>query len=87
MLAVPITVISTNFSQEFNKLKKQRETMRARMLLLKSLNRTQRSGLEAIHEEIDNVIKRNSEELRVSIEAVFDTFREDLAGVRSLLLV
>ena len=39
---MPITVISTNFSQEFNKLKKHRETMRARMLLLKSLNTSKR---------------------------------------------
>lgn len=39
---MPITVISTNFSQEFNKLKRQKEIMKARMTLLKSLNNTQR---------------------------------------------
>ena len=40
--SIPITVISTNFSQEYNKLKKQREAMRARILLLRSLTSAKR---------------------------------------------
>ena len=42
VLAIPITVISTNFSQEFNKLKKQKEALRARNVLLRSLTQAKR---------------------------------------------
>lgn len=36
VLAVPITVISTNFNEQYSAVKKQRERMRSRMLLLKN---------------------------------------------------
>jgi hypothetical protein len=38
VLAIPITVISTNFNHEFNQLKKQRMAMRNQMALLRMLN-------------------------------------------------
>ena len=39
VLAIPITVISTNFNEEYDKLRKQKEIIKARMLLLDRASR------------------------------------------------
>lgn len=78
VLSIPITVISTNFSQEYNKLKKQREAMRARILLLRSLTSAKRTGLEAMFDEIEEIVRRNSEEFREQIDNVFALSKEEL---------
>ncbi len=151
MLAIPITVISTNFNQEFNKLKKQREKMRARILLLRSLTQAKRyllrirlhsllrvsfdppppprnprirtshagagpsllrlpggsilyhvltarpdpacpvprapppprsTGLEAMCDEIEEIVRRNLEEFLVDVDNVFEEARIEITGVR-----
>uniref|UniRef100_A0A7S2S5R2 Ion transport domain-containing protein n=1 Tax=Mucochytrium quahogii TaxID=96639 RepID=A0A7S2S5R2_9STRA len=60
VLAIPITIISTNFSVEYEKLKKQRKTMRDRVLLLKNHFKERKSGLDAMNMEIEELVKRTS---------------------------
>ena len=43
------------------------------------------SGLEAMHEEIDDMSKRSTEEMRGIVEGILDGFRDDLSDVSSLL--
>ena len=52
VLAIAITVISTNFNQEYERLNKQREAARARMLILQGHFKAKRSGLDAMMDEV-----------------------------------
>ena len=58
VLAIPITIISTNFNVEYEKLKRKKEVARARMILFKNHFREKKQGLEAIQDEVEDVVKR-----------------------------
>ncbi len=44
VLAIPITIISTNFNSEYAKLMKSREAVKSRMLLLKTHFKERKTG-------------------------------------------
>ena len=67
VLAIPITVISTNFNSEYEQLQKQQEVIRARMLLLKQHFAKRRSGMDALQSEIHELAKRSTSELMAEI--------------------
>lgn len=67
VLAIPITVISTNFNSEYEELQKQQEIIRARMLLLKQHFAQRRSGMDALQSEIREMTKRSTSELMAEI--------------------
>lgn len=72
VLAVPITIISTNFNEQYDKLKRSRQKVRARMLLLKSQFKSRRSGLDAMVDEVEELVQRNTMELRKDVEELFE---------------
>jgi hypothetical protein len=67
VLAIPITVISTNFNSEYEQLQKQQEIIRARMLLLKQHFAKRRSGMDALQSEIREMGKRSTSQLMAEI--------------------
>lgn len=88
VLAIPITVISTNFSEEYNKLRKQKQRVRARITMLRNQFKQQRSGLDAIWDELEEMVRRNNAELKKETEDLFDTaaleLREELKAITQL---
>lgn len=76
-LAVPITVVSTNFSVEYDKLKMKRKTMRARVQLLKSHFKERRTGLDAMNAEVDDLVKRASLDLLDQVRDLIEVSREE----------
>ena len=67
VLAIPITVISTNFNSEYEQLQKQQQIIRARMLLLKQHFAKRRSGMDALPSEIREMGKRSTSQLMAEI--------------------
>ena len=72
VLAVPITVISTNFNEQYDKLKRSRQRLRAQMMLLKNQFKTKRTGLDAMLDEVEELVQRNTMELRKDVEELFE---------------
>ena len=78
VVAIPVSVISTNFNAEFVKLQRQREQVRARMLLLKRHFREGRAGLDAVLDEAEDLVKRNTQEFQGELDALFEQARAEL---------
>jgi hypothetical protein len=78
VVAIPVSVISTNFNSEFQKLQRQREQVKSRMLLLKRHFRDGTTGLSAVMDEIDDIVKRNTAEFQSELEGLFDQARLEL---------
>jgi hypothetical protein len=78
VVAIPVSVISTNFNAEFLKLQRQREQVKARMALLRRHFREARSGLGAVLDEVDAIVKRNTGEFQGELEALFEQARSEL---------
>lgn len=72
VLAIPITVISTNFQTQYELLKKRRERIRERMMLLQSQFKAKRTGLDAMLDEVEELVQRNTMELRKDMEELFE---------------
>lgn len=79
MVAIPITVISTNFNNEYGAMLKARDTAKARMGLLKKQFRSHRTGLAAVLEEVEELVLRNAQELRCEVDALFESARAELS--------
>jgi hypothetical protein len=78
VLAIPITVISTNFNGEYAKLTKQREALRARMALLRRHFKERKVGLDAVLDEVEDLVSRNTQEFQSQVETLFDSARGEL---------
>ena len=78
VLAIPITVISTNFNEEYDKLRKQKEIIKARMLLLKNHFKQKRTGLEALKDEVNDLSKRSLAEFLSEVHDVAEQMQGEL---------
>ena len=78
VVAIPVSVISTNFNSEFQKLQRQREQVKSRMLLLKRHFRDGTTGLSAVMDEVEDIVKRNTAEFQSELEGLFDQARLEL---------
>ena len=78
VLAIPITVISTNFNAEYETVQKQQEIIRARMMLLKQHFAQKRTGMEALKSEIADLGKRSTSELLSEIHKIVEKSQEVL---------
>lgn len=81
VLAIPITVISTNFNYEFGRMKKRREAMRQKMMMFKRQFGTHanQQGLGVIKDEIDAMVRRNTTELMDDFSNVTQNARDELS--------
>jgi uncharacterized membrane protein YgcG len=110
VVAIPITIISTNFTSEYAQLEREKEAVRARLLLLRhQLKPTPAggaggggagaggrssgggesqsgaaaaaaSGLAAVLGEVEDLVRRNTQEFQHEVQALFDRTRRDLAA-------
>ncbi len=78
VLAIPITVISTNFNAEYEQLQKQQQIIRARMLLLKQHFAQRRTGMDALQSEIREMGKRSTSELMAEVHKIVEKSQEVL---------
>jgi hypothetical protein len=75
VIAIPITVISTNFNAEYAKLERERSKVKARMLLLRHHFKARKAGLEAVLDEVDDLVRRNTQEFASEVESLFEQVR------------
>ena len=75
---IPITIIATNFNAEYDKLKREREKVKARMLLLGQHFKARKAGLEAVLDEVEDLVRRNTQELASEVENLFEQSRKEL---------
>ena len=78
VVAIPVSIISTNFNSEYAKLQRQREQVKARMLLLKRHFRDRKTGLDAVLDEVEDIVKRNTQEFQEELETLFEQARSEL---------
>lgn len=78
VVAIPVSIISTNFNSEYSKLTRQREQVKARMMLLKRHFRERKQGLDAVLDEVDDIVKRNTQEFQSELESLFNQARDEL---------
>ena len=79
VLAIPITVISTNFNMQYAKMKKDRAIVTARMKLLKSHFENNKTGLDAMLDEMDELVKRTKKEFMKKVEETVDNVNLHMA--------
>ena len=80
VVAIPITVISTNFNNEYGAMLKATAVAKARTGLLRRQFRHHTAGLAAVLEEVDELVDRNAREFRTEVDALFDAARVELAS-------
>jgi hypothetical protein len=68
VLAIPITIISTNFNEEYDGLRKEKEIAKLRVQMLKEHFTRKRFGAEAMSAEVSALI-----EVRASINPISTT--------------
>jgi len=78
VIAVPITIISTNFNAEAARLEAERARVRARMTLLQRHFAAKRAGLDAVLDEVDDIVRRNAQELETEVAALLEATRAEL---------
>jgi hypothetical protein len=78
VVAIPVSIISTNFNSEYAKLQRQREQVKARMLLLRRHFRERKTGLDAVLDEVEDIVKRNTQEFQGELETLFEQARAEL---------
>ncbi len=78
VVAVPITIISTNFNAEAARLEAERARIRARMLLLQHHFAAKRAGLDAVLDEVADVVRRNAQELEGEVAALLERMKDEL---------
>jgi len=78
-LAVPITIISTNFNNEYEKLKKKQKNVRERVHLLHShFHRGSQTELERINTEVKELVKKSSIEFMEEIQNLVEISNEEI---------
>jgi len=78
VVAVPITIISTNFNAEAARLEAERSRIKARMLLLQHHFAAKRAGLDAVLDEVTDIVRRNAQELEGEVATLLEQTRDEL---------
>jgi len=77
-LAIPITVISTNFNKEYEIAQRKQAELRAKMELIKNHFRMKRSGLESLYDEIDHMVTHRATTYKNDVADMIDANRKEL---------
>eukprot|EP00750_Incisomonas_marina_P018213 INCI2759.1.p1 GENE.INCI2759.1~~INCI2759.1.p1 ORF type:complete len:410 (-),score=77.27 INCI2759.1:1564-2793(-) len=77
-LAIPITVISTNFNKEYELAQRKQAELRAKMELIKNHFRLKRSGLDSLYDEIDHMVTHRATTYKNDIADMIDASRKEL---------
>ena len=80
VVAVPITIISTNFNAEAARLETERARVRARMQLLQQHFAAKRAGLDAVLDEVADIVRRNAQELEGEVATLLAQTRDELTA-------
>lgn len=61
---------------EYAKLEREREKVKARMNLLKHHFKARKAGLEAVLDEVEDLVRRNTQEFMSEVEGLFEQSRQ-----------
>lgn len=75
VIAIPITIIATNFNAEYAKMQQEKEKVKARMVLLKHHFKARKQGLDAVLDEVEDLVRRNAQEFASEVESLFERVR------------
>lgn len=78
VVAIPITIISTNFNGEYSKLEREREKIKSRMMLLRQHFKARKAGLDAVLDEVADMVRRNTQEFESEVSSLFEQARAEL---------
>jgi len=78
ILAVPITIISSNFNREYEREKKERAEQHARMQMLRNHFRRNKSGKASLTDEIENMVTHKTAQYKQRVTSMIDTSRSAL---------
>jgi len=78
VLAIPITIISSNFNREYEKEKKERAEAHAKMQMIKNHFSLKKKGFIALSEEIENMVTHKTAVYKKKIGKLIDKSRVEL---------
>ena len=78
VIAIPITVISTHFNDESEKLEKRQAITKARMQLLSNHFKEKKMGIDAMYDEIDDLARRSARLFQKDLEELVWSTRMEM---------
>merc|ERR1712187_170502 len=78
VLAIPITIISSNFNREYEREKKERAEAHAKMQMLRNHFRRRKSGFSTLADEIENMVTHKTAQYKRKVVKMIDASRIEL---------
>merc|ERR1711959_330615 len=78
VLAIPITIISSNFNREYEREKKKRQEAAAAVAIMRGHLRRRKDGGASLAEEIENMVAHNTKQYKSKVTSMIDQSRMEL---------
>lgn len=78
VLAIPITIISSNFNREYEREKKERAEAHAKMQMLRNHFRRRKTGFSTLADEIENMVTHKTAQYKKKVVSMIDASRSEL---------
>lgn len=78
VLAIPITIISSNFNREYERDKKERAEAHAKMQMLRNHFRRRKTGFSTLADEIENMVTHKTAQYKKKVVRMIDASRSEL---------